>query len=83
MWCGQKGKKRKKDDESPCQIREFCGSSVRKKNLPAVQQTQVQLLGREDPLEKEIQPTPVFLPGKSRGHRSLAGYSPWCCKSQT
>ena len=22
-------------------------------------------------------PTPVFLPGKSHGHRSLAGYSPW------
>ena len=23
------------------------------------------------------QPTPVFLPGESRGQRSLAGYSPW------
>ena len=23
------------------------------------------------------QPTPVFLPGKSHGQRSLAGYSPW------
>ena len=23
------------------------------------------------------QPTPVFLPGKSDGWRSLAGYSPW------
>ena len=23
------------------------------------------------------QPTPVFLPGESHGHRSLAGYSPW------
>ena len=23
------------------------------------------------------QPTPVFLPGKSYGQRSLAGYSPW------
>ena len=22
-------------------------------------------------------PTPVFLPGESHGHRSLAGYSPW------
>ena len=22
-------------------------------------------------------PTPVFLPGKSHGQRSLAGYSPW------
>ena len=24
-----------------------------------------------------MQPTPVFLPGKSHGQRSLAGYSPW------
>jgi len=23
------------------------------------------------------QPTPIFLPGKSHGQRSLAGYSPW------
>ena len=23
------------------------------------------------------QPTPVFLPGKSHGQRSLIGYSPW------
>ena len=27
-----------------------------------------------------MQPTPVFLPGKSHGQRSLAGYSPWGCK---
>ena len=26
------------------------------------------------------QPTPVFLPGKSHGQRSLAGQSPWGCK---
>ena len=31
-------------------------------------------------LEKEWQPTPIFLPGKSHGQRSLAGYSPWGCK---
>ena len=40
-------------------------------------ETRVQSLGQEDPLEKEWQPTPVFLPGKSHGPRSLAGYSPW------
>ena len=27
-------------------------------------------------LEKEWQPTPVFLPGESHGQRSLEGYSP-------
>ena len=28
-------------------------------------------------------PAPVFLPGKSHGQRSLAGYSPWVHKSWT
>ena len=45
------------------------------KNLLEVQETQeiwVQSLGQE----KEWQPTPVFLPGKFRGQRNLAGYSP-------
>ena len=29
------------------------------------------------PWRRKWQPTPVFLPGKSPGQRSLAGYSPW------
>ena len=29
---------------------------------------------------RKWQPTPVFLPGKSHGQRSLVGYSPWGCK---
>ena len=29
------------------------------------------------------QPTPVFLPGKSHGQRSLVGCSPWVAKSRT
>ena len=29
------------------------------------------------PWRKKWQPTPVLLPGKSHGQRSLAGYSPW------
>ena len=37
-------------------------------------------LGWEDPLEKEMATTPVFLPGKSHGQRSLVGYSPRGCK---
>ena len=28
------------------------------------------------PWRQEWQPTPVFLPGKSHGHRNLVGYSP-------
>ena len=49
------------------------------KNLPAMEETWVQSLGREDPLEKGI-PAPVFLPGEFHGPRSLVGYSPWSCK---
>ena len=50
------------------------------KDLPAMEETQVQSLGPEDPLERKWQPTPVFLPGKSHGQRSLAGYSLWGLK---
>ena len=46
------------------------------KNLLEVKETQVRSLGQEDPLEKEWQPIPVFLPGKSHRQRRLAGYSP-------
>ena len=46
----------------------------------AIQEIQVRSLGWEDPLEEEIQPIPVFLPGESHGQRSLAGYSTWGCK---
>ena len=46
-------------------------------NLPAMRETQIPSLAWEDPLEKEMQPTPVFLPRKSHGQGSLAGYSPW------
>ena len=38
-----------------------------------MRETWVQSLGREDPLEKGMA---VFLPGESRGQRSLAGCSP-------
>ena len=32
---------------------------------------------RNIPWKRKWQPTPVFLPGKPRGQRSLACYSPW------
>ena len=47
------------------------------KHLPAMQETWVWSLGQEHPLEKGMTPTSVFLPGKSHGQRSLAGYSLW------
>ena len=47
------------------------------KNAPAMQEMQVQSLGRKIPWRRKWQPIPVFLPGKSHGQRSLVGYSPW------
>ena len=35
---------------------------------------------REILWRREWLPTPVFLPGKSHGQRSLVGYSPWGCR---
>ena len=42
--------------------------------LPAMQETGVRSLGREDSLEKGMA-TPVFLPGEFHGQRSLEGFS--------
>ena len=52
------------------------------KNLPAVQETWVQTLGWQDPLEREWLPTLVNLPGEFHERRSLAGCSPWGRKEQ-
>ena len=47
------------------------------KNLPEMQETQVQSLGWEDALEKGMVLTPVFLSGEFHRQRSLMGFSPW------
>ena len=41
--------------------------------MQETQEMQVWFLGQEDPLEEEMEPTTVFLPGK---FQSLIGYSP-------
>ena len=47
------------------------------KNLPAMPETWVWALGWEDLLEEGMATCSRFLPGKSRGQRSLMHYSPW------
>ena len=37
-------------------------------------------LGPKIPWSRKWQPTPIFLPGKLHGQRSLVRYSPWGCK---
>ena len=61
------------------------------KNLPAMQETPVQFLGREDPLGRDRLPTPVFFgfPDCSDGKESacnegdlgsIPGFDPWVGK---
>ena len=35
---------------------------------------------RKIPWRGKWQPTPIFLPGKFHGQRSVVGYSPWSCE---
>ena len=47
------------------------------KHLSTMRETWVQALGWEDPWRRKWQSTPVLLPGKSHGQRTLVGYSVW------
>ena len=61
----------------------FPGGSV-VKHLPASAGEAVGSLRREVPWWRKWQPTPVFLPGKSHGQRTLVGYTVHgVAKSQT
>ena len=53
------------------------------KKLPAVQETQVQFLGLEDPLQEEMATHSCILAWRTPWTESFAGYSPWGHKSQT
>ena len=55
---------RSKRSSSLAQLQRIC--------LPT-QETQVRSLGQEVPMEEEMAPTPVFLPGGSHEQRSLVG----------
>ena len=60
-------------DYNQCKFFPKCG------NVPRFH---THLIG-EIPWRRKRLPTPVFLPGKSHGQRSLAGCSPWVAKNQT
>ena len=60
----------------------FPGGSV-VKNPPAMREMWDGPLVGKTPWRRKLQSTPVFLPGKSHGQRSLAGGSPWDHKSRT
>ena len=58
------------------QGRGFPGGSAAK-NLPANAEDVGLIPDPGRSLEKEMEPIPVLLPGKSHGQRSRAGYNPW------
>ena len=43
--------------------------------MQKTEETWVQYLSQENPLEEGMQLTPVFLPGESHGQRRLAGFT--------
>ena len=47
------------------------------KNLPATQETRIQSLGGDDPLEKEMATLSSFVAWRNHGQRTLTGYNPW------
>ena len=50
------------------------------KNPPAMQETRVQSLGQEDPLEKGIATYSSILAWRIPWTYNLMGYTPWDCK---
>ena len=62
-----------------CIYRDYSLEAQMVKKLPAMWETQVGSLGREDqiPWRRKWQPTPVFLPVEFHGQRCLDSYSPW------
>ena len=50
------------------------------KNLPAMQETQVQSLSQEDPLDKGMATHSSILAWRIPQSEEPAGYSPWGCK---
>ena len=60
----------------------FAGGSVEKNSLANAghRRHRFNLWVRKIPWGRRWQLTPVFLPGKSHGQRSLVGYSSWGCK---
>ena len=58
-----------------------CLVSQMVKNLPTMQEIQVQSQGWEDTLEKGVATHSSILHGESHERRSLVGDSPWCCRA--
>ena len=61
------------------------GTNIKEDGFMVIASLVAQRLGfdpwvRKIPWRRKWQPTPVLLPGKFQGQRSLVGYSPWGCR---
>ena len=61
------------------QMKSFSGGTDGNE-FAAVQKTCIWSLGQKIPWRRKWQPSPVFLPVKFHGRRTLVGCSPWGCK---
>ena len=68
------------NDTGPCLYIRASLLAQMVRNLLPIQETQIQSLGQEDPLEKEMATRSSILAWRIHGQRSLAGYSPWGCR---
>ena len=60
-----------------CGLVGFLGGASSKKSTWQCRRSRLDPWVRKIPRRRKWQPTPVFLPGKFYGQRSLVGYSPW------
>ena len=63
-----------------CEAEGFPGGTSGKESAPQCRRHGFDPWVRKIPWSRKWQPTPVFLPGKSHGQRSLVGYSLWIIK---
>ena len=68
------------NDTGPCLYPRASLVAQMVKNLLPMQETQIQSVGQEDALEKEMATRSSILAWRIHGQRSLAGYSPWSCQ---
>ena len=67
------------NDTGPCLYIRASLLAQMVRNLLPMQETQIQSLGQEDPLEKEVATRSSILAWRIHRQRSPAGYSPWSC----
>ena len=85
LWSSQKenssrGKENSRQIPYPEGLPRWCSGKEHTDQCRRCKRHGFNLWVRKISWRRKWQPTPVFLPGKSHGQRSLVGYSPWCLR---